>query len=197
MAVHGGGRRPWGRAKFDIVSHSKNSITFLLVDLPHKNSFPSLLSAALTHTVTPYEWHISLGVTPLGKSPINLSYQVFWNLDGFREGSPKTVRDHILYLPFSGLRLETDQDGAPTGNIRGNRMNSTYDFWSMPRPLGVGLTEGETGYSDTFLISRSQAWSRDAEPVATLASMYSGVQLELYTDQDAVHLLTWNEKDGE
>lgn len=201
-----GGEHGWGRMSFDVASHMKDSITFVVFDRG-KNGFPGTAVSSLTHTLTPHAWHIAFGVTPtMAKSPISLSQQVFWNLDGFAEGSTKTVAEHTLHLPFSGLRLAADQDGIPTGDIIGNKVNSTYDFWSASRSLATGLRAVETssknggakctGYDDTFLISRSQPWSKDNSPVATLSSPQSGIKLDLYTDQEALHVLTWNEADG-
>ena len=191
-----GGKRPWGRMSFDVVAHTNNSITFVVFDF-RRNGFPGTAVSSLTHTVTPYEWRIAYGVTPVrAESPISLSTQVFWNLDGFVREPVKTVKDHMLHLPFSGLRLAVDQDGIPTGDITGNKKNSTYDFWSASRPLGIGLTKANTGYNDTFLVSRSQPWDWNTKPVATLASPHSGIKLDLYTDQEALHVLTWNEEDG-
>jgi aldose 1-epimerase len=193
-----GGKHSWGRMSFDIPAHTKNSITFVVFDYSGKNGFPGTIYSSLTHTVTPYEWRIAYGVTPaVAKSPVSLSNQVFWNLDGFARESVKTVADHTLHLPFSGLRLAIDQDGIPTGDIYGNKKNSTYNFWSASRPLGIGMTKADSGYNDTFLISRSQPWDWNAKPVATLASPHSGIKLDLYTDQEAVHVLTWNEEDGD
>jgi aldose 1-epimerase len=192
-----GGTSPWGRMSFDVVMHTENSITFVVFDF-RMNGFPGTVCSSLTHTVTPYEWRIAYGVTPTQtKTPINLSNQVFWNLDGFARESVKAVTDHTLHLPFSGLRLAVDQDGIPTGDISGNKKNSTYDFWSAPRPLGAGLSKANAGYSDTFLIGRSQPWDWNTQPVASLASPHSGIKLDLYTEQEALHVLTWNEEDGE
>jgi aldose 1-epimerase len=195
-----GGEHGWGRSSFDIAAHTKNSITFVVYDRA-RNGFPGTAASCLTHTVTPYQWKISLGVTPTRmSSPIGLSQQVFWNLDGFTDVSTKTVVGHELNLPFSGLRLETAEDGIPTGDIKGIKLNSTFDFWSSPKSLGTRLgnmpDRGKDGLDDTFLISRQQPWNKDQHPVATLASPSSGVKLELYTDQEAIHLLTWNAPDG-
>jgi galactose mutarotase-like enzyme len=115
-----------------------------------------------------------------------LSNQIFWNLDGFARESVKTVIDHTLHLPFSGLRLDVDQDGIPTGNISRNKRNPTYDFWSACRPLGVGLGKADAGYNDTFLVIRSLPWDWNTKPVATLASPQSGIKLDLYTDQEVL-----------
>lgn len=178
------------------AGHTKNSITFVVFDRDRgsRNGFPGGAAASLTHTLTPYEWKISYGVTPIGASfPISLSQQVFWNLDGLdsSHSEERTVSDHNLALPFSGMRLDTDESDIPTGDIRGNRANSTFDFWSKPRKIGP------TPLDDTFLISRRQPWSMYTAPVASLKSEKSGVKMELYTDQEALHVVTWDKETGE
>jgi aldose 1-epimerase len=202
-----GGERGWGRTSLDIASHTANSITFLVFDRAW-NGFPGTAGSSLTHTVTPYEWRIAYGITPTrGRSPYDLSQQVFWNLDGFAANSSRTIAEHTLHLPYSGLRLETDEYGIPTGDIKGNRLNSTYDYWSAARSLSSGLNSPTKhsntsgcrnggGYDDTFLISRSQPWNRDDHLVASLESPRSGIKVDLYTDQEALHVLTWNAPDG-
>ena len=176
----------------------KNSITFVVFDRVGKNGFPGMAVSSLTHTVMPYAWHIAYGVTPVRHdTPIDISHQVFWNLDGFMEGTTKTIAEHMLHLPHSGLRLGIDEHNVPTGDILGNKMNTTYDFWSRPKSIGsvLGKTSAE-GLDNTFLISRSQPWSKDHSPAATLESDESGIKLDLYTDKEALHVLTWNEEDG-
>lgn len=190
--VHGGGKS-WGKMQLYPAGHTKNSITFVVFDRDRgsRNGFPGGAAASLTHTLTPYEWKISYGVTPIGAAfPISLSQQVFWNLDGLREGE-RTIAEHTLALPFSGLRLDTDNAGVPTGDIRGNSANSTVDFWSRPRKIGPMALD------DTFLVNRRQPWSMYTAPVASLSSDKSGVKMDLYTDQEALQVVTWSKGDGE
>ncbi|KAK9439894.1 Glycoside hydrolase-type carbohydrate-binding, subgroup [Metarhizium brunneum] len=192
-STYNGGVGGWERTTFDVGSRTSNSITFVVFDRAGKNGFPGNSGSALTHSVYPYEWRISYGVTPTRTSdpvPINLSHKTFWNLDGFREGS-ETIKEHRLHLPFSGLRLEEDQDQIPTGNIKGNTKDSEYDFWSLPRSLDVGLAR-KGSYDDLFLVNRHQPWEMDSNPVASLSSVKSGITLNMYTDQAAVRLVTWD-----
>ena len=199
-----GGVKGWGKTSLDIASHTKNSITFVIFERAGSNGFPGTAGSSLTHTVMKNEWRISYGVTPSRTSvpvPINLSNQVFWNLDGFMADGPKTIANHTLHLPYSGLRIDADEAGIPTGDLKGNKPDSRYDFWSRPQIIGPSLrtkTGGSkaNGYDDTFLISRPQPWNKDSHPVASLASAQSGIKMEMYTDQEALHLLTWNEPNG-
>lgn len=176
------------------------------------NGFPGTAAACLTHTVTPYEWRIAFGVTPTRKaSPINMSQQVFWNLGGFAANSSLKVDDHHLHLPYSGLRIDVDGRGVPTGDLKANKQGTAYDFWSGSKSIGRGLEQMQgsvlhqkdvfqrqsSGYDETFLISRPQPWKKEDRPVARLSSAHSGVSVELYTDQEALHVHTWNDGLGE
>jgi aldose 1-epimerase len=178
---------------FDVGSHTPNSLTFVVFDRAGKNGFPGNGGSSLTHSVYPFEWRIAYGVTPTRTServPINLSHKTFFNLDGFREGSD-TIEEHQLRLPFSGLRLEEDEHGIPSGNIKGNKLDSVYNFWSAPKMLSKSLSHLGT-LNDLFLIQRPNPWYKDASPVATLSSDKSGITVNMYTDQEAIRLLTWN-----
>ncbi|KAH7409667.1 galactose mutarotase-like domain-containing protein [Cadophora sp. MPI-SDFR-AT-0126] len=194
-----GGKRGWGNIKLDVAVHTKDTLTFFIYDRG-ANGFPGVSGASLTHTVTPFAWHMSYGSTPMKEAgPLDLSHQVFWNLDGFVENSTRTIEKHKLSLPYSGLRLGIDEDRIPTGDIHGNKKNSGYDFWSGPRPLDVALSRtGDTspGLDNTFLTSRSQPWAKDHKPVASLESEQSGVKLDFYADQEALQVVTWNHPDG-
>lgn len=179
--------------------HTKDTLTFFIYDRG-ANGFPGVSGASLTHTVTPFAWHMSYGSTPMKEAgPLDLSHQVFWNLDGFAENSTRTIEKHKLSLPFSGLRLDIDDDKIPTGDIHGNKKSSGYDFWSGPRPLAVALNhsgDAPPGLDNTFLTSRSQPWAKDHKPVASLESEQSGVKLDFYADQEALQVVTWNNPDG-
>lgn len=133
-----GGGRGWSRIALDVGSHTPNSLTFVIFDKARKNGFPANLGSSLTHSVFKNEWQISYGVTITRTSdlvPINLSHQTFWNLDSFGPDSDGTIGEHTLYLPLSGLRLEEDEHGISTGDIKGNMKETCHEFWSRPRHL--------------------------------------------------------------
>jgi aldose 1-epimerase len=188
-----GGDKGWERMTFDVGSHTPNSLTFVVFERDGKNGFPGNSGSSLSHSVYPYEWRIAYGVTPTRTSirvPINLSHKTFFNLDGFRKGS-ETIKEHRLRLPFSGLRLEEDEHGIPTGDIKGNRIDTAYDFWSSSKRLSESL--GDLGALDhLFLVQRPNPWHKDSYPVASLSSDRSGITVDMYTDQEAVRLLTWD-----
>jgi len=207
-AMHNGGSKSWGRRAWALPNHQDHTISFVQFDRSW-NGFPGLYVGCVTHTVSPYRWDIGIGVTPLlmPGGPLNLGQQVFWNLDGMREvNGSNTVLDHTLHLPLSGMRFGLDERGVPTGDILSNRKGGKYDFWNSPRRLGDALKEdgasGETNssvYDETFMLSHrhSDFTSKRETPVAILSSPHSGISVQLFTDQDALHVHTWNEKNGQ
>ncbi|KAJ8229359.1 hypothetical protein LV156_007261 [Aspergillus fumigatus] len=183
---------------WDIAVHISNSITFVLFD-NRWNGFPGIFASCVTHTVTPYEWRIAFGVTPLLKAgPINFSQQVFFNLDGFRgnastsDASDSTVLNHRPRLPSSGMRFDVDEWEIPTGDMKSNREGKEFDFWSADKFIGDEVQKGNAGSDVTYVLSHKLLGDKEDEPVAILSSKPSGVTMELYTDQDALHVHTWN-----
>ncbi|KAM3426612.1 hypothetical protein NHJ13734_009359 [Beauveria thailandica] len=182
--IHGGDKG-WGNVLVHPGARTKNSITFVVFDRG-MDGFPGRAAASLTHTLLPYEWRISFGVTPLlHEYPISLSQQVFWTLNGLRGSA-----DHALHLPYGGMRLEQDGNGVPTGSIVGNKRGSSLDFWSGPRKPSETL-------DDTFLINRRGGWEMNTAPVASLSSNDSGISVDLYTNQEALHVVTWDDYSGQ
>lgn len=200
-ATYNGGENGWEHRGFDVVSHSQNSVTFITVDRNKPGTIPGSCGGSIQHYVGPYEWRVAYGVTPTRVThpiPINLSLKTYWNLDGFvgPDKRPRTVAEHRLHLPFSGLRLEEDAGHIPTGDIKANRQGSAYDFWSSPKHLGEGIAQTSgRGYDDLFLVSRRQPWERDSTPVASLSSPLSGVTVSMYTEEEALRIITWDEPD--
>ncbi|KAL4902782.1 hypothetical protein BDW74DRAFT_180481 [Aspergillus multicolor] len=199
-AQFNGGDGGWGRRTWDIAVHTNNSITFVLFD-NRWNGFPGIFASCVTHTVTPGEWRVAFGVTPLLKAgPINLSQQVFFNLDGFRGrnssdggdgGGGGTVLSHRLRLPSAGMRFDVDEWGIPTGDLRSIGQGSEFDFWSVDKAVGEVVQEGSAWLDVTYALAHKPLGDKEAEPVAILSSKLSGVTMELYTDHDALHVHTW------
>lgn len=200
-AVFNGGEKGWGRLDWAIPSKTEtDTITFVMFDRGN-NGFPGLFVGCVTHTVSPYEWHIQYGVTPLlmPGGPLNMAQQVFFNLDGLRtvNGTIGSIVDHKLHLPMSGMRFAFDDYGIPTGNILSNKKGDGHDFWSSPKHMEAVISQNQapsdSPYDETFMIAHKYAdYSRRDRPVAVLSSENSGITMEVYTDQDALRVHTWN-----
>ena len=93
-ATFNGVERGLGRMTLDVASHSESSITFILFDRGW-NGFPGNPASCIAHTVMANEWRIGIGVVAVKKpTPINMSQQIFWNLDGFSSDRSQTILEH-------------------------------------------------------------------------------------------------------
>lgn len=167
-ALFNGGDAGWGRQTWDVAAHMENSITLVIFDRMW-NGFPGVFASCITHTVTPYQWRIAFGVTPLRRpGPINLSQQVFFNLDGFRAVGNATATNlgqHTLHLPSAGLRFAMDDMGLPTGDLLGNKQGTDHDFWSSAKSLSDVLhIASNDSYDETFQISHTQYADKEESP---------------------------------
>lgn len=158
-----GGPDGWDWRNFTVVAHTKNSVTFSIVDPDGKEGFPGEVISYITYTVGNMTWDAKMvAIATTKKTPIMLSSHTYWNLDGFANNETNTVLNHTFYLPYSGQRVEVDNILIPTGNIAANAKGSVNDFWSQPKQIGYSFSDPEihgncgfncTGYGTFFLRS--------------------------------------------
>ena len=128
------------------------------------------------------------------------SPQTYWNLDAFQNPATETALNHTLYLPYSGQRVGVDGILIPTGDIRNIPAYSGNDFYTAPKQIGANFSSpdldgncgtGCIGYDTCFLVNREAYgpydW-REKGPVASLASAWSGIKVDVYSDQDGFQI---------
>lgn len=205
-----GGLDGWDWRNFTVESYSENSITFSIFDPDGKEGFPGDVVSYITYTLGDMTWDFKMvAVSLTKKTPIMLSSHTYWNLDGFANNETNTALNHTLYMPYSGQRVDVDNILIPTGDIVANQPGSVNDFWSEPKQLGANLTSPElvnncgfncTGYDTCYLVNRAQNgpydWRADGGFVAQLASPWSGISVDIYTDQDAFQVYSCNGQNG-
>ncbi|KAF2749848.1 galactose mutarotase-like protein [Sporormia fimetaria CBS 119925] len=204
-----GGPDGWDYRNFTVVAHTADSITFSIVDPDGKEGFPGEVVSYITYTLSPNTWHIKMvALATTKKTPIMLSSHTYWNLDGFAHPDTPTALNHTVSLPFSGQRVGVDGILIPDGTILPNAKGSVNDFWSAPKQMGANLTSPEmlgncgtncTGYDNCFLVNRAQNgpydW-RTSDPIASVWSDFSGIKLDIYTDQDAFQVYSCGFQNG-
>ncbi|GAP83685.1 putative aldose 1-epimerase [Rosellinia necatrix] len=203
-----GGHDGWDYRNFTVVSHTNDSITFSIVDPDGKEGFPGEVVSYITYTVRDWTWDFKMvALATTKKTPIMLSSHTYWNLDGFANNETNTALNHTLYMPYSGQRVGVDNILIPTGDILANKKGSVNDFWSAPKQIGTSLTDPEalnncglgcTGYDNCWLVNREEPynWRDENKFVARLQSAWSGIQLDVYSDQEAFQVYSCNGQNG-
>ncbi|KAK3683823.1 aldose 1-epimerase [Podospora appendiculata] len=204
-----GGPDGWDWRNFTVESYTNNSITFSIVDPDGKEGFPGEVVSYITYTLGKMTWDFKMvAIATTKKTPIMLSSHTYWNLDGFANNETQSTLNHTFYLPYSGQRVGVDNILIPTGDILANKLGSVNDFWSAPKQIGHSFSDPEihgncgfncSGYDTCWLVSRDQEgpydWRKDGF-VARLQSAWSGIQLDVYSDQEAFQMYSCNGQNG-
>ncbi|PHH66433.1 hypothetical protein CDD81_7488 [Ophiocordyceps australis] len=204
-----GGPDGWDWRNFSVVSHTPSAITFSLVDAAGKEGFPGEVVSLVTYALRGRSWDMTMmAMATTDATPIMLSSHTYWNLDGFANTDTNLVLNHSMHMPYSGQRIEVDNILIPTGNIVANLPGSVNDFWSRPKQIGASFDHPDmpnncgfncTGYDNCFTVDRAALgpydW-RTQGPVATLSSQWSGIQLDVYTNQHAMQMYSCSGMNG-
>jgi aldose 1-epimerase len=201
-----GGPDGWDWRNFTVAAYTNTSITFSIVDPDGKEGFPGEVISYITYTVSKNQWDFKMvAIATTKKTPIMLSNHAYWNLDGFANDETRLALNHSFWLPYSGSRVAVDNILIPTGDILANHKGSPNDFWSAPKQVGHSFNDPElvnncgyncTGYDNCYLVDRPYPfdWRKDG-PVARLQSAWSGIQLDIYSDQEAFQMYSCNFQD--
>jgi aldose 1-epimerase len=89
-----------------------------------------------------------------------------------------------------------------------NQKYSVNDFWSSPKQIGANHSAPEllgncgfncTGYDTAYIVNRDQNgpydW-RTSGPVASLSSNFTGIKLDIWSDQDAFQMYSCPGQNG-
>ncbi|KHJ30190.1 putative aldose 1-epimerase [Erysiphe necator] len=206
-----GGPDGWDWRNWTVTELLENSITFSLTDPDGKEGFPGEVISYVSYTLGNMTWEFRMtALSTTKKTPIMLTSHTYWNLDGFANNDTETALNHTLWLPFAGQRVGTDTILIPKGDILDNVQGDPNDFWSAPKEIGANLTSpsmlGNCGYNcsgyDTCYINNRRPyslkanWSSNELPVARLQSSWSGIQLDLFTNQDAMQVYSCQGQNG-
>ncbi|WPH00223.1 Hypothetical protein R9X50_00304600 [Acrodontium crateriforme] len=203
-----GGSNGWDYRNWTVIAHTTDSITFSLVDDDGEMGFPGQVIAYVTYTLTPHQYHLRMTALATTKStPIMLTQHTYLNLDGFQNPNTPLALNYSFHVPTGGLRTAIDNIEIPTGDILANKKYSVNDFWSAPKQIGANFTSPDllgncgfncSGYDTCYILNRDDQAALDwrSKPIATLASPYSGISLDLYTDQAALQMYSCNNLNG-
>ncbi|KAJ5734068.1 galactose mutarotase-like protein [Penicillium malachiteum] len=203
-----GGPDGWDYRNWTVVAHTTDSVKFSLIDPAGMQGFPGEIICYVTYTLTPYRWFMRMvAMATTKKTPIMLSSHTYWNLDGFRNPNTAEILNHTFYVPEGGQRLDIDNIEVPNGEVLSNPKYSVWDFWSSPKQIGSNITSPDltggcgyscTGYDTPFIINSDQLGPYDwrQTPLSTISSNFSGIELNIYSNQQLFQMYTCNVMDG-
>ncbi|MDF2687885.1 MAG: galactose mutarotase [Microvirga sp.] len=172
-----GGTMGFGTRLWSIIDHTATSVILSLVSEDGDMGYPGRLMATCTYTLLPScGLRIVLEATCDQPTPVNLTTHGYFNLDG----SADILAHHLMIA--ADYTTPTRPDLIPTGEIR-RVANTGYDFTTL-RPIGAAeFTQERILYDINYVLHGPYGELRHA---ATLASMKSGVSMELWTTEPGV-----------
>lgn len=139
-----GGSDGWDYRNFTVVTHTRSSITFSIVDEDGRMGFPGEVVSNITYTLNGMDWDFKMvALATTRKTPIMLSSHAYWNLDGFANNETSLALNHTFHMPYGGLRVGVDNILIPTGELLPNVNGSVNDFWSEPKQIGASWEDPE------------------------------------------------------
>lgn len=199
-----GGTVGYDQRNWTVVSSNSSSITFSLLDQGYEG-FPGNVITYATYTVSSGPtWTSRLVSIPLDEpTPIMLANHVYWNLDAFSNPSDLTILNDTLHMPYSARYVQIDNIEVPNGTI-GIVNGSALDFTS-PKQIGRDILNAVddcgfncTGYDNAFILDRPRYSAPEATDISVL-TMYSnvtGIQLDVYTNQQSLQLYACDNLNG-
>ncbi len=127
-----------------------------------------------------------------------LANHVYWNLDAFSNPADSTILNHTLHMPYAARYIEIDNIEVPNGSIGTVAASPFLDFTS-PKQIGRDIAQavnacglGCTGYDNAFILDRPRYSAPEASDlsVLTLSSNVTGIQLDVYTNQQSLQIYT-------
>ena len=199
--TYSGGTVGYDQRNWTVVSVNASSIIFSLLDLAYEG-FPGNIITYATYSVSSSPngptWTSRLVSIPLDEpTPIMLANHVYWNLDAFTNPKDNTILNNTLYMPYSARYIEIDNLEVPNGTI-GTTAGTFLDFTSA-KTIGRDIKQavnacglGCTGYDTAFILDRPRYSAPEATDlsVLTLSSNVTGIQLDVYTNQQSLQIYT-------
>lgn len=196
-----GGDVGYDQRNWTVVSVNSSSITFSLLDNAYEG-FPGSIITYATYSVSSSPsgptWTSRLVSIPLDEpTPIMLANHVYWNLDAFNNPDDNTILNNTLHMPYSARYIEIDNIEVPNGSI-GTTAGTFLDFTS-PKTIGQDIKQavnacglGCTGYDNAFILDRPRYSAPEATDlsVLTMSSNVTGIQLDIYTNQQSLQIYT-------
>ncbi len=170
-------------------------LTYLSPD--GEEGFPGNVSDTVVYTLTNQnELKIEYLATADKSTVLNLTHHSFFNLNGFSQGTAKTINTHILQIVGSTF-TPTDNGLIPTGQILAVK-GTPMDF-TNPTVIGERVNENYQallfgkGYDHNWILDKKQGETTEA---AVIYEPSNGRLMRVITDQPALQFYGGNFFEG-
>ena len=161
---------------------SGNKVTMTYFSKNGEEGFPGALDVIAEFYLDENDaLHITYTAETDSESPVNLTNQAYFNLNG--EGGA-TIEDHLLTI-FSSCITSVDRDLIPTGEFK-DVSGTPFDF-IRPKKIGADI-EGEDeqlknahGYDHYFVLDE-----KENDLAAVAVGDKSGIELKVFTNQNGL-----------
>ncbi|KAL8925582.1 MAG: hypothetical protein Q9208_003474 [Pyrenodesmia sp. 3 TL-2023] len=199
-----GGQIGYDQRNWTVVSANTTSVTFFLLDRAYEG-FPGNIITFATYSVSAGPtWTSRIVSIPLDEpTPIMLANHVYWNLGAFVDKAGGTILNHTLQMPYAAHYIEVDNIEVPTGVI--GTVDGTFLDFTSPKQIGRDIESAIsscgyncTGYDNAFILDRPRCSGPEATDLSilTLSSESTGIQLDIYTNQQSLQIYTCDNTDG-
>jgi aldose 1-epimerase len=194
---HGGkigfNKKVWQAESFEDSDSRGVELSFLSAD--GDEGFPGNLKTTVTYTLNDND-QLIIDYKAVTDKPtiLNLTQHTYFNLAGHNKGP---ILGHQLLLPHK-FYLPVNQMQVPDGKL-GDVENTPFDFTNF-KTIGKEIeAENEQlklslGYDHSWVIK--QAKTDELVVAAKVIEPHTGIKLNVYTTEPAVHLYTGNFLDG-
>ncbi|MBQ6058345.1 MAG: galactose mutarotase [Treponema sp.] len=175
---------------------TKAGIQFFRMSPDGEQGFPGNLELSVTYTLTSDGQLILEYEGKTDKAtPVSLTNHTYFNLSG-----EKTILEHNLVLDCDRV-LECNSDLTVTGKIKDVKDGGKIFDFSVSKKIGLDIKKIDSkvrGYDHCF-ITRGCQHPEVKEPVyfGTLSSEAAAIKMDIFTNQNGVHIYSGNFLDGE
>jgi len=169
-----GGNMGFDKKVWEVLSSSNQELVLTYLSKDGEEGFPgNVLVQMRFNLAETNELSISMTAQTDQATPINLTHHGYFNLEGSGQ-----IGEQVLQIASNHILIQ-DADFVPSGELKAVE-GTAYDF-TKSKAIGADW-DATMGYDQTFVLN-----SVDQKAVATVFAPQSGICMEVFTNQPAVH----------
>jgi aldose 1-epimerase len=169
-----GGNSGFDKKVWEVLSSSNQELVLTYLSKDGEEGFPgNVLAQMCFNLAETNELSISMTAQTDEATPLNLTHHGYFNLEGSGH-----IGSQILQIASNHMLIQ-DVDFVPTGELKAVE-GTAHDF-TKPKAIASDW-DASVGYDQTFVLNAVHQ-----KAAATVYAPQSGICMELFTNQPAVH----------